>query len=219
MRILHTIGRLTSSAIDGDILTTATWQQAEGWHVVLAAPSRTAILERGVAAGLVVEATEMDHQCGGRQALMLRNLVRRHAIEIIHAHDEAGSLQALMCADLCPIVRTLGDDEVARLMASTVGLPAVNLDASGVEAGLPYDHLIVESAGSRAGLIEAELVAPEHVSEIAGPTETCRGGLLESYERAIIRAMTGRAIPARFVGGPPDLHRLGRWRSLNEARA
>ena len=31
--------------------------------------------------------------------------------------------------------------------------------------------------------------------------------LLDGYERAIVRSLTGRVIPARFVGGRPELRR------------
>jgi hypothetical protein len=195
MRILHTIGRVGASGNDDTLLDVARWQTAQGCHVVVAAPRLAPIAERARSAGLGIEPIEFQARCAGREALFLRAAVRRHGIEVIHAHDEASSLQAVLCADLCPIVRTLDRGETARLT-----------DIS--ETGLGFDHIVVDTAGGRDRLVKAELAAAEHVTVMTGSAETRMTRLLEAYERAIVRSLTGRLIPARFVGGRPELRRL-----------
>jgi hypothetical protein len=195
MRILHTIGRVGTSANDDALLDVARWQTAQGCHVVVGAPRLAPIAEAARAAGLKIEPIEFQARCAGREALFLRAAVRRHAIEVIHAHDEPSSLQAALCADLCPIVRTLDRSATARL-------------AESVEAAPAFDHLVVDSAGGRDRLVKAELAAAEHVTVMTGSPETRMTRLLEAYERAIVRSLTGRVIPARFVGGRPELRRL-----------
>src|SRR5277367_978699 len=103
MRILHTIGRTTASASDSDLLSAARWQIGRGCHVVLSAPLRAAIMADAPAAGLTLAPAELGAGFAGRAATILRAAVRNHAIEVIHVHDEAASIPALMCADLCPI--------------------------------------------------------------------------------------------------------------------
>ncbi len=195
MRILHTIGRGSTSAGTGALLTLARWQSAQDCRVVLAAPRLAPIVETARTAGLTVEPVELEARCAGREALYLRAAVRRHGIEVIHAHDEASSLQALLCADLCPIVRSLDKTETARLAGTNDG-------------GLAFDHIVVDSAATRDRLVKAELTAGEHVTVLSGAAEARMARLLEAYERAIVRSLTGRLIPARFVTGRPELRRL-----------
>jgi hypothetical protein len=187
MRILHTIGRTAPNSTDADLLGTIRWQLGRGCHVVLSAPRRAAIAERAQAAGLILAPAELAAGFAGREAAILRTAVRNHAIEVIHVHDEAASIPALMCADLCPIVRTLDD------------VP---------ETALPFDHVIVGTASLRNRLLKAELVEPEHVTMMSGAAEARMERVLEAYERAIVRSITGRLIPARFVAGRPELRRL-----------
>ncbi len=195
MRILHTIGRGGTSAGTGALLNLARWQAAQDCRVVLAAPRLAPIVETARAAGLTVEPVELEARCAGREALHLRAAVRRHGIEVIHAHDDASSLQALLCADLCPIVRSLDKTEVAHLAGTNDG-------------ALAFDHVVVDGAATRDRLVKAELMAGEHVTVLTGAGETRMARLLEAYERAIMRALTGRLIPARFVAGTPELRRL-----------
>src|SRR5271170_7608502 len=186
MRILHTIGRTTASATDQDLLGVARWQLGRGFHVVLSASRLASVGADAQAAGLTLAPAELGSGFAGRAAVLLRAAVRNHAIEVIHVHDDAASIPALMCADLCPIVRTLD------------ALP---------EAALPFDHVIVGAAGLRNRLVKAELVEPEHVTVASGDVETRMERILEAYERAIVRSITGRLIPARFVAGRPELRR------------
>ena len=190
MRILHTIGPVDSDAL----LSAACWQAAQQCHVVLATPRAAPLAEAGPAAGLTLEPLAFEARCAGREALALRAAVRRHNIEVIHAHDEASSLHVVLCADLCPIVRTVDKAEAARLIETADG-------------GLVFDHLVVDSTATRDRLVKAELAAPEHVTVLTGSAETRMTRLLDGYERAIVRSLTGRAIPARFVGGRPELRR------------
>jgi hypothetical protein len=191
MRILHTIGRIESGpqadAAEAALLDAARWQLGRGDHVVLAAPPRATISESARSAGLTIVAVEPASTFAAREATLLRAAVRAHAIEVIHAHDEAASVLALMCADLCPVVRTLDQ------------MPA---DA------LPFDHVIVGAAALRNRLVKAELIEPEHVTVANGGAEARLERLIDAYERAIVRSLTGRLIPARFVAGPPQLRRL-----------
>ena len=187
MRILHTIGRTAACTTDTDLLSAARWQIGRGCHVVLSAPRLASIAEDAHAAGLTLAPAELGSGFAGRAATILRAAVRNHAIEVIHVHDEAASIPALMCADLCPIVRTLDD------------LP---------EAALPFDHVIVGATGLRNRLVKAELAEPEHVTVASGAAEARMERILEAYERAIVRSITGRLIPARFVAGRPELRRL-----------
>src|SRR5271163_1010568 len=186
MRILHTIGRTAANSTDDDLLNAVRWQVARGCHAVLSASRRAAVAETAQAAGLILAPAELGSGFAGRAATILRAAVRNHAIEVIHVHDEAASIPALMCADLCPIVRTLDE------------LP---------EAALPFDHVIVGAAGLRNRLVKAEFAEPEHVTVASGDVETRMERILEAYERAIVRSITGRLIPARFVAGRPELRR------------
>ena len=195
MRILHTIGRLGTSTNDAALLEVARWQAAQGCPVVVAAPRVAPIAEAARAAGLKLEPIEFQARCAGREALFLRAAVRRHGVEVIHAHDEASSLQAVLCADLCPIVRSVDKGETARL-----------IDVS--EPGLAFDHIVVDTAATRDRLVKAEFAAAEHVTVMTGSAEARMTRLLEAYERAIVRSLTGRLIPARFVTGRPELRRL-----------
>ena len=191
MRILHTIGPVDSDAL----LSAARWQVAQKCHVVLATPRAAPLAEAGRAAGLTLEPHGFETRGAGREALYLRTAVRKHNIELIHAHDAVSSLQVALCADLCPIVLTVGAAEAARLIESADG-------------ALAFDHLVVDGAPTRDRLVKAGLAMPEHVSVLSGGLEARMTRLLEAYERAIVRSLTGRAIPARFVGGRPELRRL-----------
>jgi hypothetical protein len=195
MRILHTIGRADASSDDAAVLDLARWQATQSCHVVVAAPRRAPIAEAARAAGLKLEAVEVAARCAGREALFLRAAVRRHGIEVIHAHDEASGLLAVLCADLCPIVRTLDHGETTRLIAAG-------------DPGFAFDHVVVDAAATRDRLVKAELAAAEHVTILTGSGEARMARLLEAYQRAIVRSLTGRLIPARFVGGQPELRRL-----------
>jgi len=187
MRILHTIGRTASSATDADLLSVIRWQIGRGYHVVLSASRRAPITESARAAGLTLAPAEFESRFAGREAALLRAAVRNHAIEVIHVHDEAAGIPALMCADLCPIVRTL--DEIP-------------------ETALPFDHVVVGAADLRNRLLKAELAEPEHVTVASGSAEARMERILEAYEHAIVRSITGRLIPARFIAGRPELRRL-----------
>ncbi len=145
------------------------------------------IVESARKAGLTIVMVEPDATFAGRQATILRAAVRNHAIEVIHAHDEAASVPALMCADLCPVVRTLDQAPADALM---------------------FDHVIVGAAALRTRLVKAELIEAEHVTVANGSAEARLERILEAYERAIVRSITGRLIPARFVAGRPELRRL-----------
>ena len=195
MRILHTIGRGSTSAGTDALLDLARWQSAQECRVVLAAPRQAPLFEAARTGGLAVEPVDLEARCAGREALFLRAAVRRHGIEVIHAHDEASSLQALLCADLCPIVRTLDKAESTRLAGTNDG-------------ALAFDHVAVDSAATRDRLVKAELIAAEHVTVLTGSAEARLTRLLEAYERAIVRSLTGRLIPARFVAGRPELRRV-----------
>jgi hypothetical protein len=187
MRILHTIGGTAPTSADAALLGTLRWQSERGCHVVLSTSRRAAITEAAQAAGLTLAPAELESGFAGRAAVILRAAVRNHAIELIHVHDHAASIPALMCADLCPIVRTFDDTP---------------------EAALPFDHVIVGTAGLRSRLIKAELAEPDHVTVASGTLEARMERILEAYERAIVRSITGRLIPARFVAGRPELRRL-----------
>lgn len=194
MRILHTIGRLGPGALEAAILEIARWQAAHGCQVVLAVP-RGALAEAAPTAGLKLEIVELASRFAEREAALLRAAVRRHAIEVIHVHDEAASLPALLSADMCPVVRSVDKAEAARL-------------ADAAEGALPFDHLVVESAGGRDRLVKAELTERAHVTVLTGAPEARMERLLEAYERAVVRSITGRLIPPRFVGGQPALRRV-----------
>jgi hypothetical protein len=191
MRILHTIGRTASAALESEIVATACWQRGQDAQVVVSAPRQASILEAARAADLGVEPVEASFS--GREESVLRAAIRRRGIEVIHAHDAAAGHQALSCADLCPVVRTLDADEVARLAE---GPP------------LPFDHVIVATAAVRDRLVKASLIEREHITIANGRGDARLERMLEAYERAIVRSLTGRLIPARFVGGPPSLRRL-----------
>ena len=186
MRILHTIGRITAHASDTDLLEGARWQAGRGCHVVLSLSRRAPAAEAARAAGLTVAPAELGSGFAGRAAIALRAAARDHRIELIHVHDEAARVPALMCADLCPIVCTLE------------GMP---------EAELPFDHIVVFSAALRTRLIKAELAEPEHITVATGSAEARQERILEAYERATVRSLTGRLIPPRFVTGRPELRR------------
>ena len=190
MRILHTIGPVASDALLG----TARWQADQKCHVVLATPRAAPLAEAGRAAGLTLEPHSFEARGAGREALYLRAAVRRHNIEVIHAHDEASSLHVVLCADLCPIIRTVDKAEATRLVEAA-------------EGPLAFDHLVVDSAATRDRLVKAELATPEHITVLTGAAEARMARLLDGYERAIVRSLTGRVIPARFVGGRPELRR------------
>jgi hypothetical protein len=194
MRILHTIGRLAPER-EAQILETARWQAANGCQVVLALPGQATIAGPARDAGLKVEAVELASRFAEREAAYLRAAVRRHCIEVIHVHDEAASLPALLSRDMCPVVRTVDKAEAAKL-------------AETVDMGLPFDHLLVETAGVRDRLVKAERIERAHVTVLTGAPEARMTRLLEAYERAIVRSITGRLIPPRFVGGQPVLRRL-----------
>lgn len=191
MRILHTIGRMEADASDAEILSAAQWQAAQGFHVVLSTPRDAAIAETAREAGLKVEPAELESRFNGRGESLLRGPVRRHGIQILHAHDAEAGFLGLVCVDMCPVVRSLSKDEVAALVEAP-------------EAGLPFDHVIVATAALRDRLVKAELIAREHVT-VLGAGEARMQKTLEAYERAVVRALTGRLIPARFVGGAPEL--------------
>src|SRR5258708_30636848 len=106
MRILHTIGRLGPGRLDSAILDRARWQAAHGCQVILAVP-RGALAEAAPAAGLKLEIVELASRFAEREAALLRAAVRRHAIEVIHVHDDAASLPALMSGDMFPVVRSI----------------------------------------------------------------------------------------------------------------
>src|SRR5438552_723501 len=108
MRILHTIGRTEDAAATAELLETARWQAAQGCKVVLATPPLAAAdAEAAQAAGIVLEVVALGSGFAEREAALLRAAVRRHAIEVIHAHDEAAALPALLSADMCPVVRAV----------------------------------------------------------------------------------------------------------------
>jgi hypothetical protein len=193
MRILHTIGRTTAAALDGEIVGLATWQRGQDAQVVVTAPRGAAVLDAAQAASLTTAPVEASFV--GREEAILRAVVRTHGIEVIHAHDAAAGLRALACVDMCPIVRTLDADEAARL-------------AEQPDTPLPFDHVIVATGATRDRLVKAALIEREHVTVATGKGDARLECLLEAYERAIVRSLTGRLIPARFVGGPPNLRRL-----------
>ena len=197
MRILHTIGRTASATPEnqlwGEIVTTGLWQRGQDAHVVVSAPTGAAILEAARSAGLGTAPVEASFI--GREESVLRAAVRRHGIEVIHAHDDDAGRLAMTCVDMCPVVRTLDADEVARL-------------AEAPETALPFDHVIVGAAAVRDRLVKAALIEREHVTVANGRGDARLERMLEAYERAIVRSLTGRLIPARFVGGPPSLRRL-----------
>jgi hypothetical protein len=195
MRILHTIGRGGSGAATDALLALAQWQAAQGCHVVLATARSAPVAETARAAGLIIEPVEFEARCAGREALFLRAAARRHAIEVIHAHDEASSLQAVLCVDLCPLVRSLDKAEAVRLAEAGDGAPA-------------FDHIVVDSAAGRDRLVKSEIAAPDHVTVLSGAAEARMARVLEAYERAIVRSLTGRLIPPRFTAGRPELRRL-----------
>jgi hypothetical protein len=93
-----------------------------------------------------------------------------------------------MCADLCPVVRSLDEPP-----ADTASM---------------FDHVIVGTAALRNRLVKAELAEPEHVTVANGAVDARLERVLEAYERAIVRSITGRLIPARFTAGRPELRRL-----------
>lgn len=187
MRILHTIGRISATPADSDVLDIARAQVAGGCHVVLSAAPQAPLAEAARAAGLSLAPAALETGFAGRAAFALRAAVRSHAIEVIHAHDDAASVLALMCADLCPVIRTLGE------------MP---------ESALAFDHVIVAGAALRNRLVKAELIEPEHVTVASGSAEARHARILAAYERAIVRSLTGRLIPPRFIAGRPDLERL-----------
>lgn len=195
MRILHTIGPAAPATLVDAVLSAARWQAGRECQVVLAAPRLDPIAEAARAAQITVTPIELDSRLGAREAAQLRAAVRRHAIEVIHAHDELTSLQALMCADLCPVVRSFDKAGAARL-------------AETAERALPFDHIVVEAVALRDRLVKAELAERAHVTVAAGSLDARMARLLEAYERAIVRSITGRLIPARFVGGQPVLRRV-----------
>jgi hypothetical protein len=196
MRILHTIGRTASvpgSDLEGEIVATALWQRGQDAHVVIAAPRQAPILAAAQAAELGTAPVEASFI--GRAEAVLRAAVRRHGIEVIHAHDDAAGRLALTCVDMCPVVRTLDADEAARF-------------AEASENPLPFDHVIVAASAVRDRLVKAALIEREHVTIANGRGDARLERMLDAYERAIVRSLTGRLIPARFVGGPPSLRRL-----------
>ena len=194
MRILHTIGRLGPDAPEAAILDIARWQAAQGCQVVLALPPSAALTDADRTAGLKLETVDLASRFAEREVALLRAAVRRHAIEVVHVHDETASLPALMSADMCPVVRSVDKIEAARLV-----------EAAG---GLPFDHLLVETAVLRDRLVKAELTERAHVTVLTGAADARMERLLEAYERAVVRSITGRLIPPRFVGGQPALRRI-----------
>jgi hypothetical protein len=195
MRILHTIGRTEPA----DILPTVSWQLDQGCQLLLSA---LGALDAAPLPGLTIVRAEPELL---RPSFVLRGLVRQHSIELIHAHDEEAAIEALVCSDLCPIVRSLSAAETAALIAG-----------ASHARGLPYDHLLVTSVALREQLVEADLIEREHITVIAGAPGESMAAILDAYERAIVRSLTGRLIPARFVGGRPDLHRLNSRRRAAE---
>ncbi len=193
MRILHTIGRPMSDELEREIVAIGLWQRDQDAQVVVSAPRQAAILDAARAAGLGIAPVEASFI--GRQETALRAAVRRHGIEVIHAHDDEAGRLALTCVDMCPVVRTLDADETTRLAGSP-------------DHPLPFDHVIVAAAALRDRLVKLGLTEREHVTIANGRGDARLERMLEAYERAIVRSLTGRLIPARFVGGPPSLRRL-----------
>ena len=155
MRILHTLPGRNWGGLEQRTLDQVQWLDQHGHQAWLATPKDGQSFLRAQGLGLSVIAMDFDRPWGPTAILKLRHVVRSLGIEVIDTHVTRDAKAAILCRDLCAVVRTR---HVAHRL-STSWLRQMQWQHGS-------DHVIAVAHTIRDHLIAQKLALPERISMV-----------------------------------------------------
>lgn len=183
MRILHTIPGRNWGGMEHRTIEQVRWLASHGHEVWLASPADGESFRRAALLDLPVVAMDFDRPWRVSTVRALRRFVRDHQIDVIDAHVTRDAKTALVCLDLCAVVRSRHVNQP--LKPSFLRRFQWRMS----------DHVITVASCTRDHLLHIGLAHPDRSTAIGGWADESFFDLADPVEtRRRIRAEEG--IPA-----------------------
>ncbi len=214
--VLHTEASLGLGGQEIRILTETRWLLAHGWRALIAGQPASRLLVEARAAGLPVVALTMRGTLDVRAVLVLRRLMRREGVRLVHTHSSVDSWLASVAARSLglPVVRSrhvsipiLRRRALVYRLADRVLTTGDTIKAIVERAGVPAAKVVsvpagVDTARFHPGLSGARVreelgLAP--TTPLVGLVANVRGSKGHEFFLGAARVVLAAMPEARFV--------------------